>query len=163
MFPVGKGLFCLSMKLYLPGKIAVFSLGCVSLLFSRISLSPERWHKGRVFLLQYQHGKPQYNAAHELTSLEGTSGWTKHLANFPILPGTTEVRVILQMGRCTVIGRSKTWCRTGLAQELIRVAEKGLRQCSQRSGKISWILTIASAGRSILFLPLWQTPPPLHQ
>ena len=72
-----------------------------------ISTGPKKWNKGRVLLLQYQLGKPQYKATHELTSLDGTSGWTKYRATFPILPGTTEVRVILQMSRCT----GKLYCR----------------------------------------------------
>jgi hypothetical protein len=52
-----------------------------------ISNGPKKWNKGRVLLLQYQQGKPQYKATHVLTFLKGTSDWTKYRATFPILPG----------------------------------------------------------------------------
>ena len=60
-----------------------------------------------VILVQYQYGKPQYNAPHGLASLEGSNDWAEYHETFAILPGTSELRVVLQLSRCT----GELYCR----------------------------------------------------
>lgn len=72
-----------------------------------IVAGPNGWQRGRVLLLQYQQGKSQYSVSHVLASLEGTNNWTEYRANFPIQPEASDVRVILQLSRCT----GELYCR----------------------------------------------------
>ena len=48
-----------------------------------------KWNTGRVILVQYQQGKPQYNAPHGLASLEGSNDWAEYHETFAILPGAS--------------------------------------------------------------------------
>ncbi len=66
-----------------------------------IIAGPKGWNKGRVILVQYVDGKPQYYLSHLLIALEGTTDWKTYRKVFRLNPETTEIKVILQLSHCT--------------------------------------------------------------
>lgn len=86
-------------------KIKISSLGKRVILQATLSSSniikgPKNWNRGRVILVQYSDGKPQYQIAHQLVSLEGTNDSKEYTVTLPIIPWDSDAKLIVQMSRC---------------------------------------------------------------
>ncbi len=59
------------------------------------------WQKGRIVLVQYVEGKPVYSSPHVLVALDGTRDWAEYSLVIPILSNATEIKVGIQLSKCT--------------------------------------------------------------
>lgn len=68
---------------------------------TQIVQGEQGWQLGRVIIAQYAQGKGIYTVPHVLAALKGTSDWLEYRLVTSILPETTEIRVAIQLVRCT--------------------------------------------------------------
>lgn len=78
-------------KLHLRAKLAT----------KNVTGGKKEWHKARLLLVQYNNGKAQWKLSHSVAALEGTNNWQNYEEVFTTSPANSEIRVIVQMGRCS--------------------------------------------------------------
>ncbi|BCL60062.1 hypothetical protein DGMP_07550 [Desulfomarina profundi] len=110
-----------------------------------IMAGPKGWNKGRVILVQYFDGKPQYYLSHLLIALEGTTDWKTYRKVFRLNRATTEIKVILQLSHCT----GELYCKD---LSLYRVVVNPVYRVVKWLVPGGWLLFIF-----VLFLPVFKS------
>ncbi len=59
------------------------------------------WNKARLLLVQYINGKARWSIPHSVIALAGTNEWQKVGEVFRVAPECSEIRVVMQMSRCS--------------------------------------------------------------
>ncbi len=61
----------------------------------------ESHNKARLLFVQYVNGKARWDIPHSVVALAGTNEWQEVSEVFSVAPDCTEIRVIMQMSRCS--------------------------------------------------------------
>lgn len=83
------------------GKLAATVVLRATVKAENISSGEKSWQGGRILLVQYVDGKPQYRPHHALLSLEGSTDWQEYTTALHILPASSKATVVITLNQVT--------------------------------------------------------------